>query len=52
MEFLDAKEGGMVPFILPQLLDTCIDGITLSDPDIEDNPHHLCQRSIRADYRR
>ena len=38
MEFLNAKESGMVPFILSQILDTCIDGITLSDPDIEDNP--------------
>jgi PAS domain S-box-containing protein len=38
MEFLNAKEGGMVPFILSQILDTCIDGITLSDPDMEDNP--------------
>lgn len=38
MEFLNAKESGMVPFILSQILDTCIDGITLSDPDMEDNP--------------
>ena len=38
MEFLNAKESGTVPFILSQILDTCIDGITLSDPDIEDNP--------------
>jgi len=38
MEFLNEKESGMIPFILSQILDTCIDGITLSDPDIEDNP--------------
>ena len=38
MEFLTAKETGLIPFLLSQILDTCIDGITLSDPDQEDNP--------------
>lgn len=38
MEYLNEKDSGMIPFILSQILDTCIDGITLSDPHKEDNP--------------
>ncbi len=38
MEFVVTKEEGMIPFVLSQILDTCINGITLSDPDQEDNP--------------
>jgi PAS domain S-box-containing protein len=38
MEFVAEKDEGIVPFILSQILDTCVNGITLSDPDLEDNP--------------
>ena len=38
MEFLNIKETGMIPFILSQILDASIDGITLSDPEMQDNP--------------
>ena len=38
MEFLASKDAGLIPFVLSQILDTCINGITLSDPDQEDNP--------------
>ena len=38
MEFLAVKDTGLVPFLLSQILDTCVNGITLSDPDQEDNP--------------
>jgi PAS domain S-box-containing protein len=38
MEFVADKDEGMIPFVLSQILDTCINGITLSDPDQEDNP--------------
>ncbi|MCP3870707.1 MAG: PAS domain-containing protein [Gammaproteobacteria bacterium] len=34
----DTKKSGAIPHILSQILDFCVDGITLSDPDIEDNP--------------
>ena len=37
MEFPAAKETGLIT-LLSQILDTSIDGITLSDPDQEDNP--------------
>jgi PAS domain S-box-containing protein len=38
MEFTVGKDPGMIPHVLSQILDTCINGITLSDPDQEDNP--------------
>ncbi len=38
MEFLATKDAGLIPFVLSQILDTCVNGITLSDPDQEDNP--------------
>jgi PAS domain S-box-containing protein len=38
MEFNVEKDPGMIPFVLSQILDTCINGITLSDPDQPDNP--------------
>jgi PAS domain S-box-containing protein len=38
MEFLAEKDEGTIPFVLSQILDTCINGITLSDPDQPDNP--------------
>ena len=38
MEFVVDKDEGMIPFVLSQILDTCVNGITLSDPDQEDNP--------------
>jgi PAS domain S-box-containing protein len=38
MDFVVAKDESMIPFVLSQILDTCVNGITLSDPDQEDNP--------------
>ncbi len=32
------KDTGLIPFVLSQILDTCVNGITLSDPDQPDNP--------------
>jgi PAS domain S-box-containing protein len=32
------KDAGLIPFVLSQILDTCINGVTLSDPDQPDNP--------------
>ena len=33
-----AKDTGVIPFVLSQILDTCVNGVTLSDPDQPDNP--------------
>ena len=38
MEFIAEKDAGLIPYVLSQILDTCVNGITLSDPDQEDNP--------------
>ena len=38
MDFIVEKDPGTIPFVLSQILDTCINGITLSDPDQPDNP--------------
>lgn len=38
MEFTVEKDPGTIPFVLSQILDTCVNGITLSDPDQPDNP--------------
>jgi PAS domain S-box-containing protein len=38
MEFTAEKDEGTIPFVLSQILDTCVNGITLSDPDQPDNP--------------
>ena len=33
MDFTAEKDEGTIPFVLSQILDTCVNGITLSDPD-------------------
>lgn len=38
MKFQIEKDEGIIPQILTQILDGCVNGITLSDPDLEDNP--------------
>jgi len=36
--FVVQKDNGVIPHVLTQILDTCVNGITLSDPDLEDSP--------------
>lgn len=38
MDFMAEKGEGLIPYVLSQILDTCINGVTLSDPDQDDNP--------------
>ncbi|MEX0387172.1 PAS domain-containing protein [Spiribacter onubensis] len=38
MEFQPEKDPCIIPSVLTQILDTCVNGITLSDPDQPDNP--------------
>jgi PAS domain S-box-containing protein len=38
MDFVADKDADLIPFVLSQILDTSVNGITLSDPDQEDNP--------------
>ena len=38
MDCVAEKDASVIPFVLSQILDSCVNGITLSDPDKEDNP--------------
>ncbi|WP_295437312.1 PAS domain-containing protein [uncultured Thiodictyon sp.] len=38
MEFLFENDVGEIPYVISQILDTCVNGITLSDPNQPDNP--------------
>jgi len=38
MQFVVEKDPGMIPGVLAQILDNCVNGVTLSDPDLPDNP--------------
>lgn len=36
--FVVQKDNGVIPHVLTQILDTCVNGVTLSDPDLDDSP--------------
>ena len=38
MEFIVEKDSGIIPQILAAILDECVNGVTLADPDLEDSP--------------
>jgi PAS domain S-box-containing protein len=38
MPFIDRKDTGIIPQVLTAILDECINGITLADPDMQDCP--------------
>lgn len=38
MPFIVEKDEGLIPRVLSQILDSCVNGISLTDPDQEDNP--------------
>ncbi|ESQ14036.1 MAG TPA: PAS sensor domain-containing protein [Chromatiaceae bacterium] len=38
MNFVAEKDPGVIPTVLAQILDSCVNGVTLSDPDLPDNP--------------
>lgn len=38
MNFVIEKDPGVIPTVLAQILDSCVNGVTLSDPDLPDNP--------------
>lgn len=38
MSFTVDKDSGIIPQILSAILDECVNGITLADPDLEDEP--------------
>ena len=38
MFFITEKDPGIIPQVLTQILDNCINGVTLADPDLPDMP--------------
>ena len=36
--FIATKDEGIIPYVLTQILDACVNGVTLSDPDQPDSP--------------
>jgi len=36
--FVVRKDSGIIPTVLTQILDSCVNGVTLTDPDLEDSP--------------
>lgn len=40
------KDSGIIPYVLTQILDKCVNGVTLSDPDLDDNPIVYANRAF------
>ena len=38
MPFIVEKDSGLIPQVLSSILDECVNGVTLADPDMEDAP--------------
>jgi PAS domain S-box-containing protein len=38
MTFVVQKDDGIIPQVLSAILDECVNGVTLADPDLEDTP--------------
>lgn len=38
MIFIPQKDNGLIPQVLTTILDQCVNGVTLSDPDLDDMP--------------
>lgn len=38
MPFIVKKDSGIIPQVLSAILDECVNGVTLADPDLEDAP--------------
>lgn len=38
MDFIAKKDPGLIPQVLAKILDSCVNGVTLADPDQEDLP--------------
>ena len=36
--FITTKDEDVIPYVLTQILDACVNGVTLSDPDLPDSP--------------
>jgi len=46
MAFIVEKDAGLIPQVLSAILDECVNGVTLSDPDLEDAPIIYANKSF------
>lgn len=46
--FVTATDDGLIPYVLTQILDACVNGVTLSDPDLPDNPIVYVNQAFEA----
>ena len=46
--FTTPKDDGLIPYVLTQILDACVNGVTLSDPDLPDNPIVYANQAFEA----
>ncbi len=44
--FVVQKDSGIIPTILTQILDKCVNGVTLADPDLPDQPIVYANRAF------
>ncbi len=44
--FVVEKDNGLIPQVLSAILDQCVNGVTLSDPDLEDSPIIYANKSF------
>jgi len=46
MAFIVEKDPGLIPQVLAKILDSCINGVTLADPDLNDMPIVYANRAF------
>jgi len=46
--FITPKDDDLIPYVLTQILDACVNGVTLSDPDLPDNPIVYVNQAFEA----
>lgn len=48
MSFVAEKDPGLIPQVLSKILDSCVNGVTLADPDLDDMPIVYANRAFEA----
>jgi PAS domain S-box-containing protein len=48
MSFIAEKDPGLIPQVLSKILDSCVNGVTLADPDLPDMPIVYANRAFEA----
>jgi PAS domain S-box-containing protein len=48
MNFVAEKDPGLIPQVLSKILDSCVNGVTLADPDLDDMPIVYVNRAFET----